>query len=325
MISPLVSILVPVYNGERFLKECLESIVNQIYQNLQVVIVDDGSTDRTAEILDRYAIEYPYIEVYHIPNGGVANARNLLLDKVKGEYVLFVDADDMIEPDMVSEMVRMAGTENLDVTVCGKRIKKEVVLRRTESKEMAQITKRWDRSQALRKFLRHEELNGSLWNKLIRSELLRNVRFSPEISYGEDALVVWEILRNVNRVGVTSYPFYHHRINEDSISHGKFGPKLMSGHFVWQKFVSDSKQSYPHLVSLAEANSGVADFWLLYFAALDRYPHNEHISEYRRNLRSQLPEIRRQRLLTIPKYMVAAGLAYCYPLAGMLLRGLRKK
>ncbi|MBD5227489.1 MAG: glycosyltransferase family 2 protein [Bacteroidales bacterium] len=324
MTEPLVSILIPAYNVEPYLRECLDSIVNQTYQELQVVIVDDGSTDSTPQICDGYKAKYSFVEVYHIPNGGVANARNVLLSKAKGAYILFVDSDDWIEPDMIESLVFLAERDDLDITICGKKIETDIKPISQCVSEPPNISCQWNQKEGLKKFIRHEEINGSLWNKLIKSELLNDVLFDPAISYGEDALVIWEVLQKASHIGVTSHPFYHHRINDESISHGKFGQKIMSSHFVWQKFATDTALRYPELHPMAKANAAVADFWLLYFASLDNYPHDKNIAEYRHNLKKHLHDIWKMKLLSPSKYVVAYGLAYSYSAAGCMIRQLRK-
>ena len=114
-----ISILIPAYNAAVFLPKCLDSVHNQTYRDLQVVIVDDGSKDNTLELCQSYAKNDNRIEVYHQENQGVASTRNHLLEKVKGDYVLFVDADDWIEPDMVNYMVDKLSSNNHDIVTCG--------------------------------------------------------------------------------------------------------------------------------------------------------------------------------------------------------------
>ena len=116
-----VSILSPCYNVEKYISQCLDSIIQQTYKNLQIILVDDGSTDNTLAILNQYASLDSRIEVHHQENKGVATARNELLSKVKGDYVLFVDSDDWIELDMVEFLIAKVTEENAEVAVCAPR------------------------------------------------------------------------------------------------------------------------------------------------------------------------------------------------------------
>jgi len=306
MQQPLISILVPAYNVGRYIAQCLDSIVNQTYHSLQVVIVDDGSTDDTGQICDEYVSRYSFIEVYHIKNGGVANARNVLLSKIKGEYFLFVDSDDWIESDMVETLVMLALRHNLDIVVCdcvienGKSYPK--ILHDTNLPVI------WDRGQCVEKFLLHKELNGSLWNKLVKTSLFHNITFNPEISYGEDALAIWQSLHRLNQMGITRSTFYHYRMNADSISHQSFGLKKMSGHLVWETIYEDTVSLYPDLAKLAKGCYAVSDFWLLYYASRDNYKQDENIKKFRLNLKIGMPYIIRYKLL--PPHRLLGAVIY---------------
>ena len=118
MNNPIVTILIPAYNAAAFLPKCLETVLNQTYRDLQVVIVDDGSKDDTWAVCQRYASSDNRIEIYHQNNQGVATTRNHLLEKVKGNYVLFVDADDWIEMNMVEFLVYTAISNNVEMVTC---------------------------------------------------------------------------------------------------------------------------------------------------------------------------------------------------------------
>lgn len=117
---PIISIIVPIYNVEKYLEECVLSIVNQTWENKQIILVDDGSTDNSGKICDRLQTEYPYIEVIHKKNGGLASVRNAGLDIAIGEYVGFVDSDDYIEHDMYDKMYESMILTNSQVSCCSR-------------------------------------------------------------------------------------------------------------------------------------------------------------------------------------------------------------
>ena len=113
-----VSILIPCYNVKVFFPKCIDSIINQTYRNLQIVLIDDGSEDNTWIVMQAYAAKDDRIEIYHQENQGVASTRNNLLDKVKGDYVLFVDSDDWCELDMVDFLINKAIANDADIVTC---------------------------------------------------------------------------------------------------------------------------------------------------------------------------------------------------------------
>ncbi|MGM9600387.1 MAG: glycosyltransferase family 2 protein [Faecousia sp.] len=117
--SPLISVIIPVYNVEKYLQRCLDSVIEQTYKNLEVILIDDGSTDHSGEICDDYAAKDVRIHVIHQENQGVSAARNKGLDNVKGEYITFVDSDDYIVNDMIAELLRLSEEEHADIVIGG--------------------------------------------------------------------------------------------------------------------------------------------------------------------------------------------------------------
>lgn len=113
--APLVSVVIPVYNVSRYLPQCLDSVISQTYRNLEILIVDDGSTDDSGDICDRYANGDDRIRVFHTPNGGIASARNLALENVKGQYISFLDSDDWIERHAIETLLRAARLTESDI------------------------------------------------------------------------------------------------------------------------------------------------------------------------------------------------------------------
>lgn len=118
MKNMLISIIIPIYKVEQYLARCIDSIINQTYSNLQIILVDDGSPDNCPEICDEYTAKDSRIEVIHQQNSGVSNARNNGLKIAKGEYILFIDSDDYIAPDMCEKMLLLAEQEQADIVVC---------------------------------------------------------------------------------------------------------------------------------------------------------------------------------------------------------------
>lgn len=313
-MKPVVSILVPVYNASQWLRQCLDSIVGQSYESLQVVLVDDGSTDESLAICREYAERYPFVEVYHQENRGVAAARNSLLDKVRGDYVLFVDADDWIESDMVEYLVAVMLGTTADMVTCAK-CGKELPTSVNETE--------WPQQKAIYEFLRHVSFNGALWNKLLKAESLKGLQFDSRITYGEDALLVWQVLQRVDKVVVTDKGLYHYRTNANSISHQQWSPaKKGSGHMVWETICRDTEISWPQYLDIANARFALEDMWALYFASLASYPYDEHIALRQRNVKHNLKKIRISRLDTFDRYLTAWLLCRCYG-AGRIFKWLK--
>ena len=152
----LYSVLIPAYNAEAYLEECLDSVLAQTHRNLQVVVIDDGSTDRTAEILNRYAAKDNRLEVVHRENRGVATTRLELFKMAKGKYINFVDADDTVEPEMAEVMIGVLEKTGADIAVCGmtNTLDRSFSITETPAPEIEKISG----AQARREFLEHRRL-----------------------------------------------------------------------------------------------------------------------------------------------------------------------
>ena len=314
----MVSILVPVYNSEKYLRQCLGSIVNQTYKDLQVVIVDDGSIDNSLSICREYADKYEFIEVYHQGNAGVASARNALLDKARGDYTIFIDSDDWIELDMIEGLLHYIAEYDLDIVICGSVSEYNDSATAVDTSYCSPLID--NREEAVKKFILHKELNGSLWNKLVKTSLFHNLRFAKDIWYGEDALMMWQVLQRVNRIGSMPTPYYHYRMNDASISHQTFGPQKMSGHQVWATIYADTCRDWPEYKRVARAAFAISDMWLLFYAALDKYPFDKNISHFQRHVRENIIDILRAQHIKVNKKVFALGMALSYRLGCFLIR-----
>lgn len=285
-----VSVLIPCYNVDKYLTRCVNSILNQTYGNLQIVMIDDGSSDNTWSVMNSLAATNSNIEIYQQKNKGVANTRNHLLSRVEGDYVLFVDADDWIEPEMIEYLVKTIERYGADVSVCG-----YVINDLEPSKEYEETP--LNRTETIKKFLFHKDLKGSLCNKILKTSLLCNLSFDDSIGYGEDALFCWELFKKVNKVVLTKKQLYHYRMNDQSISHSIFGKQKLTGNNVWEKIAEDTQLFYPEFVSIAKARWGMENFYLLRQAGFSEYPKDENIKKLQRNVRRHLPDMRSSGLL----------------------------
>lgn len=309
---PLITVLVPVYNCEEYIGDCLESIVNQEYKNIQLVIYNDGSTDGSLKVCQRYGSRYPFITIIGDNNKGVATARNKLLEYIKGDFFLFVDADDWIEPDTISFLYDTQKKNDSDITVCA--VKREPL-------SLCEIAvESWDKERFIVEFLKHKRLNGSLWNKLIRSSLIGESRFRTDVFYGEDALFLWHLLMKADRVVVTNKPLYNYRYNAQSISRQQWSPERKgTGHYVWESICKDVEANYPEYADIAYARFALEDMWGIYFASLSGYRYDNHIKIRQNNIRNHINGLRKWKLDGASKYYTAFLLSRFYG-AGILFR-----
>ena len=218
-MKPLVSIIIPVYQVEKYLDKCIASVVGQTYQNLQIILIDDGSTDRSPAICDNWKEQDPRITVIHQPNGGLSQARNAGLKIATGEFVGFVDSDDWIEPLMIETLLSALQVTDADIAVGGFEGFAE------DSKSIpyakAKSTKRrlYSTEEALKRLLLLRGfIRNFVWNKLYRRTVLSGVAF-PEGRLYEDVTWTAQVIGNAKTVVCVDQIFYHYLYRPDSLSH----------------------------------------------------------------------------------------------------------
>ena len=207
-----VSVIVPVYNTENFLERCLNSLVNQTLNDMEIIVVNDGSTDASQEIIDRFANDFPnIIRAYRKKNGGLSSARNYGLDKATGEYIGFIDSDDYVELDMFEKMCNKACSRNFDVVVCDVRyVYKEKNFIASSRINNDLISKDQVKNHMV-------DIYPAAWNKIYKCNLF-NVRFKKGIWY-EDVEFLYRLFPYVNSIGVVKEPLINYVQRDGAITH----------------------------------------------------------------------------------------------------------
>ena len=221
-----ISIIIPVYNVEPYIRKCLNSVVNQTYTNLEILLIDDGSTDNSGKICDEYAQNDNRIKVFHKNNGGVSSAKNVGLKHITGKYVGFVDSDDWIEPDMYETMYNALKSENVTVNVAG--YFKDTALESAPVTNMECIPAGIisTRNMLLYPLKRDYYMGfcGYMCNKLFLADIfLKNdLKFDENIRYGEDVLFYTRTVLAGKCTGTyIDKPLYHYYQRDDSAAHSK--------------------------------------------------------------------------------------------------------
>ncbi len=247
MFTLLVSVIIPVFNVEAYLREALDSVINQTYENLEIIVIDDGSTDRSGIICDEYALKDCRIRIIHQDNRGLSAARNVGLDIMKGDFVVFLDSDDAYLPEYVSTLVKNQIQEDADIVICRYTSHKELSKLNTYSKHVLGPTTglcTLNRTEALRALIRNE-INTSVWNKIYRSELWDDLRF-PEGHVYEDIDTTYLVMNHVRKITIIESTLYLHRQRPGSITQSNSWTNL-----------SDMILSYSHLDKFVETNTPI--------------------------------------------------------------------
>lgn len=219
MSAELISIIVPVYNVKDYLGECVKSLLNQTYFNIEIILVDDGSTDGSDQMCDEFAREDSRIIVIHKSNGGLSDSRNKGLDIARGEYIGFVDSDDWIEPQMYEKLYNKIKSGSHDIAVCG-------LIREYKNKSVIEPLRElvYTRDNSLSALLLGIELHDHAWSKLYHNKVFNNVRF-PTGKFYEDVLTTYKTFLNAHSVVVEHSPLYHYRQRGGSIIRSGFNDR----------------------------------------------------------------------------------------------------
>lgn len=250
MGKDLISIIVPVYNVERYVQQCVTSIMNQTYKKLQIILVDDGSTDGSGKKCDELALIDERIEVIHKKNGGLSDARNAGIDCAMGTFIGFVDSDDYIEEDMYEVLYNAIIRSEADFASCGYY---EEYIDKAEIKRCCSEVKVLDRTSAYTElFSREGSLGCSSCGKLFNRRLFDNMRYKKGIQ-SEDLELIYRIIDKSNRVTCVNAIKYHYVHRENSITTSLAQPQIMDPIRTFNDIILFIKRKYPEVLELAYA------------------------------------------------------------------------
>lgn len=216
----MISVIVPVYNVENYLPHCIDSILEQSYKDFEIILVDDGSSDGSADICDRYAHIYDNIRVIHKKNGGLSSARNAGIEAANGEYVIYIDSDDYIDRDSFKDMIRLADRYHTKVVLGEIQAfyeNEDIVMNQEEITEYC-----ISGMDALKEMLYGTLHGASVCGMLIDTELARRFLF-PEGKYHEDDYISFNYYIESDRIAVTTKVLYYYLQRRDSIMHRSYG------------------------------------------------------------------------------------------------------
>lgn len=208
----LVSIIIPIYNADKYISRCMDSILKQTYNNLEIILIDDGSSDNSPKICDEYAKRDKRITVYHKTNGGSGTARNLGLDKANGNFIMFIDSDDYIESNTIEKMVAEA-INGYDIVCVGfDRVDEKTS--KVYSKEMINLP--FDQLELTKSNLMESAfLSPACWGKLFTKEIIKNVRFTNNTI--EDIIFFVEMIPEVSKIKFIKEIQWHYMVNSESL------------------------------------------------------------------------------------------------------------
>ena len=198
-MNPLVSVVIPIYNVQNYVKDCVESVCSQSYNNLEILLVDDGSTDDSGKICDEYKLKDKRIKVIHKTNGGLSDARNVAIDICKGEYVTFIDGDDVVDSSYVETLYKLLTTTTSQIAICGH---KDFYSLPVTDKYSTELFFEYSPDEAIKEILIYGKFTTSAWGKLYRIELFEEIRY-PKGRLFEDLPTTWRTFDLTSKIVFT--------------------------------------------------------------------------------------------------------------------------
>lgn len=214
-MEELISVIVPVHNVEKYIKQCIDSIINQTYKNIEIILINDGSEDKSGEICDNYKSIDERISVFHQENKGVSVARNFGIDKSKGQWITFVDSDDWVEKNYIEILLKSAKQVEADVSICGyNRVWNENASEKINASEVVEI---FGPEEYLIKSLNPQTGLGFCHMKLFHRSAIDSIRFDSKLIVAEDALFNILVSKNISKAIHCMLPLYNYRNNANSV------------------------------------------------------------------------------------------------------------
>ena len=260
-----ISVIVPVYNVEQYLERCVDSIINQTYTNLEIILVNDGSTDNSGKLCDELAKKDKRIRVIHKENGGLSDARNRGIEEAESDLVGFIDSDDYIDRDMYEILLKNLDNTDADLSMCA-------LYDVYNNTPEAQVTNKetWELSseQAIKMVMEAKILSVTAVNKLYRKSLFSDLKFEVG-KIAEDAFIMIKLLDKCEKIVATNEKKYYYVHRENSITTQKFSTKFLNVIEAYEQNSNIILEKYPKLKDVAQTRMNWAYFYVLDRLLLD--------------------------------------------------------
>ena len=248
---PLISVIVPVYNAENYLRRCLDSIIGQTYANLEIILVDDGSTDRSGAICEEYRGNDSRICLIHQENKGLGEARNTGIDIATGSLLAFVDSDDWLEPKTYEIMADFMTQFQCDIVTCGRFDQTDTSVDYSYCQNDGVLIQSKD--ELIRRFLLSDGLDMAAWDKLYRAELFENIRYPKGHLMCEDFVPAYRILNKAESAYLCGLPLYHYYKHPNSITTSDISERLMGPAVYGPQVAQMVREEHPEMKNEADA------------------------------------------------------------------------
>lgn len=286
----LISVIIPVYNAETYMDQCISSVLSQKHSNLEIILVDDGSSDRSGAICDTWAENDQRVIVFHKKNGGASSARNIGLSKATGEIIAFVDSDDWLPSDAYESMYQLMISNQADMVIGNVAICKQRNIQNRADRNKKIQEEVWDHNEGLNRFFQVKGTNRffGMWRRLIRRELLDGYQFI-EGKMNEDIHSSYWIMMKCKKAVYTTKIVYNYYLNKGGVTNCKFNKKKLDLVYIWD-LVREMVNTYtPEFGYACEMNRKRAYFTLLAKMYIDGYDKGDlELQKIQKELKMQV-------------------------------------
>lgn len=245
----MISVIVSIYKVENYLDKCIRSILQQDYEDFELILIDDGSHDRCPEICDEWEKKEKKIRVIHKPNGGLSSARNCGIDHALGKWIVFPDPDDWCEPNYLRRLISIKEMYNADISICGHYYNEDRVFN-SEGKIHVLETE-----EALEMLMLPDSFKGYAWNKLYDMDVIKehNLRFDEELGMVQDLHFNVRYFQYCKTIAYDPFPVYHYMLHDEAVTSARspLTPRKISGVLAYKKIAALLKDKYPKLEAIA--------------------------------------------------------------------------
>lgn len=322
----LISVIIPIYNVEKYLTRCVDSIINQTYRNIEIILVDDESPDKCPEICDRYLNKDNRIKVIHKKNGGLSDARNKGMDIAKGDYIAFVDSDDYIALDMYENLISLIEKYNADISSCSvyKFYEDEDINLNCNQEYNVKV---YSNEQALKSLIEEKEIKQTVWNKIYKKSVIKDIKFEVGKIH-EDEYWTYQIIGNANKIVHINKPMYYYLQRKDSIMGQEYSAKRLNVIYSRKERLDYIANKFPNLLVEAKMSLFFTCIYNYQFLLRDKKINNkldllETIKYYAENIEFNKND---RRFLTLKQqvwfFMARKSLNICCKLRNYLNIGL---
>lgn len=304
--KPILSIIIPVYNSEDYLEECLESIVSNDLNQIEILLINDGSNDHSAKIIENYSSQYQQITYYNRENSGVSSSRNFGLKKSQGKWVWFIDSDDIIQSQILKKVCKLLITTDLDVFLFQYIQFEDKVNQKIESPVYLNNVKKEISQYTAMKSLIDSKYATFPWNKIFKSSLFSDIVFPEDRSFTEDMAVLYKIYDKAKYFVMTSEPLYFYRQRSTSLVHTISVKNLEDSALSHYEMVTFFENKYPNLVPKLKYETIISIISYFHRISFDEIKKHHNLYNY-------LFKNKDYSLLNVRYKIELLTLKYCYP------------